>query len=257
MLTATGSYYYLADGLGSTMAMVDSTGIVAKSYTYDVYGKPAATGALANEFDFAGQQTDPTGLQYLRARYYEVESGRLISRDPLATQPAWGGHSFAYASCAPATAADPSGLVPVDSDDRDCGGLLERIVTRALDLVQRHAEYVANRKGLTGDAGRKYRDTYDQRQANQRGNIREWRRRGCDDDFPDGGATAQFINAAWEWATEKDPLSKYDSASSWFARSWDKVVDVVTSIEITPPDGVWWTESPPLWWPGYKWPEAE
>ncbi|MCE7928895.1 MAG: RHS repeat-associated core domain-containing protein, partial [Chloroflexi bacterium CFX7] len=64
MVTPTGSYYYLADGLGSTMAMVDSTGMVQKSYTYDVYGKPAATGALANEFDFAGQQTDPTGLQY-------------------------------------------------------------------------------------------------------------------------------------------------------------------------------------------------
>ncbi|MCK6563852.1 MAG: hypothetical protein L6Q80_03760 [Dehalococcoidia bacterium] len=38
MVTPTGSYYYLADGLGSTMAIADSTGMVAKSYTYDVYG---------------------------------------------------------------------------------------------------------------------------------------------------------------------------------------------------------------------------
>lgn len=29
-------------------------------------------GSLANEFDLEGQQTDPsTGLQYLRARYYD------------------------------------------------------------------------------------------------------------------------------------------------------------------------------------------
>ncbi|MBE7519739.1 MAG: hypothetical protein HS107_10910 [Thermoflexaceae bacterium] len=83
MLTATNTYYYLADGLGSTMAIVDSTGAIQKSYTYDVYGKPTATGALANEFDFAAQQTDPTGLQYLRARYMDPETGRFVGREPL------------------------------------------------------------------------------------------------------------------------------------------------------------------------------
>ena len=31
--------------------------------------EPFGSGSLANEFDFAGQQTDPTGLQYLRVRY--------------------------------------------------------------------------------------------------------------------------------------------------------------------------------------------
>jgi YD repeat-containing protein len=54
--------YYLADGLGSTMAVVDSSGTVQKSYQYDVYGEvTGGSGSLANEFDFAGQQTDPTG----------------------------------------------------------------------------------------------------------------------------------------------------------------------------------------------------
>ena len=250
-------FYYLADGLGSTMAIVDANGDVENGYTYDVYGEPTVTGSLANDFDFAGQQTDPTGLQYLRARYYDPATGVFLSRDPLTRSPSWRGHPFGYASCAPATAADPTGLVPVGSDDRDCAGLLERIVTRALDLVQRHAEYKTNRRGLSGDARRKYRETYGQRQTNLRGYIRDWRRRGCDDDYPDGGATSQFIDAAWEWATEKDPLSKYDASSSWFARSWDKIVDVATSLEIKPPEGVWWTDLPPWWYPGYKWPETE
>ena len=31
-------YYYLADGLGSTMAVVNASGVVQNSYTYDVYG---------------------------------------------------------------------------------------------------------------------------------------------------------------------------------------------------------------------------
>ncbi len=70
-------YFYLADGLGSTMAVVNASGVVQDSYTYDVYGVPTKTGSLANEFDFAGQQTDGTGLQYLRARYYDPATGAL------------------------------------------------------------------------------------------------------------------------------------------------------------------------------------
>ena len=39
------------------MAVVDSTGVIQKSYQYDVYGTPTKSGTLSNEFDFAGQQT--------------------------------------------------------------------------------------------------------------------------------------------------------------------------------------------------------
>ena len=53
------------DGLGSTMAVVDTSGVVQASYTYDVYGTPTMTGTLANEFDFAGQQT---GIASFRSR---------------------------------------------------------------------------------------------------------------------------------------------------------------------------------------------
>jgi len=67
--------YYLADGLGSTMAVVDASGAVQKAYQYDVYGEvTGGSGSLTNEFDFAGQQTDASGLQYLRARYYDPVS---------------------------------------------------------------------------------------------------------------------------------------------------------------------------------------
>ncbi len=75
-VSGANTYYYLADGLGSTMATTDASGAVVNSYTYDVYGKTtASSGAQANDFQFAGQQTDPTGLQYLRARYYDPEVG--------------------------------------------------------------------------------------------------------------------------------------------------------------------------------------
>ena len=70
------------------MATVDSDGDVVNSYTYDVFGETRSeSGAQANEFQFAGQQVDgSTGLQYLRARYYDMETGRFISpRNPWPT----------------------------------------------------------------------------------------------------------------------------------------------------------------------------
>ncbi len=104
-------FYYLADGLGSTMAVVDAAGDVENGYTYDVYGEPTATGSLANEFDFAGQQTDgSTGLQYLRARYYDPATGVFVSRDPLASSPAWLEPAFTYAGGSPSAFSDPLGL---------------------------------------------------------------------------------------------------------------------------------------------------
>jgi hypothetical protein len=53
------TYYYLADGLGSTMATVDASGNLVNQYTYDVYGKvTSSSGSQPNEFQFAGEQVD-------------------------------------------------------------------------------------------------------------------------------------------------------------------------------------------------------
>jgi RHS repeat-associated protein len=37
----------------------------------------------ANSFLFAGEQTDPSGLYYLRARYYDPLTGRFTQMDPF------------------------------------------------------------------------------------------------------------------------------------------------------------------------------
>jgi RHS repeat-associated protein len=34
------------------------------------------------EFSFGGEQNDPNGLDFLRARYYDPEVGRFLSGDP-------------------------------------------------------------------------------------------------------------------------------------------------------------------------------
>ncbi len=53
------THFFLADGLGSTLAIVDSSGSTAQTYTYDAFGKATPGMSFANEFTFAGQQTNP------------------------------------------------------------------------------------------------------------------------------------------------------------------------------------------------------
>jgi RHS repeat-associated protein len=76
--------YYLADGLGSTTSLMDDTGAVTDTYEYDIFGNiRTESGSSANEFTYTGEQVDSTGLQYLRARYYDPAVGRFLSQDPL------------------------------------------------------------------------------------------------------------------------------------------------------------------------------
>jgi uncharacterized protein RhaS with RHS repeats len=76
--------YYLTDGLGSTTELTDGAGSVTGTYSYDVFGAVRAHSGAATEWSFTGEQVDgATGLQYLRARYYDPAIGRFLSRDSL------------------------------------------------------------------------------------------------------------------------------------------------------------------------------
>jgi RHS repeat-associated protein len=147
-------YYYLADGLGSTLAIVDASGNSQKSYQCDVYDEvTGGSGSLANEFDFAGQQTDGTGLQYLRARYYDPETGTFLSREPLAMYSGWIGNSFSYVQARRCNASDPTGLVgrPTDPYGRvDCAGIWEKIKNGLKSMRRAAVNWRA------GDYGRNY-----------------------------------------------------------------------------------------------------
>ena len=101
-------FSFLSDGSGSTMGIVDSTGTLQQTYGYDVYGKATAgTNNHPSEFQFDGQETDPSGLQYLRARYYDPSTGRFLSRD------SGGGAGYMFAGDDPVTRGDPSGMCTV------------------------------------------------------------------------------------------------------------------------------------------------
>ncbi|MCA1831305.1 MAG: RHS repeat-associated core domain-containing protein [Actinomycetota bacterium] len=101
--------FYHHDQLGSTRALTNSTGTVVATDSYDAYGNlSGSTGTVTNPFGYAGQYTDSeSGLQYLRARYYDPVTGQFINRDPitqLTRQP------YSYVQANPLNASDPSGL---------------------------------------------------------------------------------------------------------------------------------------------------
>jgi RHS repeat-associated protein len=97
--------YRLVDGLGSTVNLCDQDGELVGEYTYDAYGNVREQSGDGTEFSFAGEQSDPNGLDFLRARYYDPEIGRFLSGDPL-------GGGYGYAAGNPINLTDPSGLVP-------------------------------------------------------------------------------------------------------------------------------------------------
>ena len=101
------------DGLGSTRVITDKVGLVTDRYTYDAFGGLLnQTGTFGNSFQFAGEQRDSaTGLDYLRARYYDPSLGRFISKDafPGYLDDPMSQHDYQYAHANPVSNTDPSG----------------------------------------------------------------------------------------------------------------------------------------------------
>lgn len=122
---ASASYYH-GDVMGSARFTTDGAGAVGGSQTYDAFGRALATsGTMAGPFGYAGEQTDPeTGLQYLRARYYDPDLGRFLSRDTLAVDPERVGtwHRYAYVGNDPVTFVDPTGHYAATANELDKGG---------------------------------------------------------------------------------------------------------------------------------------
>ncbi|MEO1443185.1 MAG: polymorphic toxin-type HINT domain-containing protein, partial [Chloroflexota bacterium] len=110
--TGTDWTYHQSDGLGSLRMLTDSTGASTYTAHYDPYGVPLdMSGTRDTSFGYTGEQTDSTGLQYLRARYYDPSIGIFIAKDPV-----WGfmgrsmsmnGYSYVHGN--PINMTDPTG----------------------------------------------------------------------------------------------------------------------------------------------------
>ncbi|NOU79772.1 RHS repeat protein [Paenibacillus sp. LMG 31459] len=113
-------YYYLYNGHGDVVQIVDTAGKIVNSYSYDVWGNISnQTEEIANSFKYAGEIYDSeTGLYYLRSRYYDPSIGRFINEDtyegqidnPLSL------NIYTYVNNNPLKYIDPSGHAPIVGD---------------------------------------------------------------------------------------------------------------------------------------------
>ena len=111
-------YYYLRDGQGNIIKLIDGNGATVVSYSYDPWGACTTSGTMAstlgtlNPFRYHGYVYDEeTGWYYLSSRYYNPEVGRYLSADTLSStgQGVLGYNMYAYCLNNPTTNYDPSG----------------------------------------------------------------------------------------------------------------------------------------------------
>jgi RHS repeat-associated protein len=105
--------FYGYDGFGSVRQLTNLSGTITDTYNYDAFGNLLSSpGPTPNNYLYRGEQYDPDlGLYYLRARYYNPQTGRFLSRDPedgKAVDPA-SLHKYLYAGGNPVNRIDPSG----------------------------------------------------------------------------------------------------------------------------------------------------
>ncbi len=109
---ATKTYHY--NYRGSTVAITDDSGNVTDRVEYSAYGTTTyRSGNTDTPFLFNGRygvQTDPNGLLYMRARYYNPYICRFINPDPSGFS--GGLNHYAYADGNPVSLIDPFGLCP-------------------------------------------------------------------------------------------------------------------------------------------------
>ncbi|MGH9783852.1 MAG: RHS repeat-associated core domain-containing protein, partial [Terriglobia bacterium] len=152
--------FFHVDGVGS-IADTSNTAQppqVSTAYRYDSYGNPLV-GVNSSGFAFTGREWDTDiDLYHYRARYYDPDTGRFISADPIAFV---GGINFyAYAGQNPLNYLDSFGLdlIPVDLPGLGRSYLDDAFAPLVQDFIEN-----ARRRGLIPTFNSAYRTPERQR----------------------------------------------------------------------------------------------
>ncbi|MBI2480563.1 MAG: RHS repeat-associated core domain-containing protein, partial [Planctomycetia bacterium] len=107
--------WHLADYLGTIRDLAKKDGTLGEHYKYDTFGNIIYGDASVTRYLFTSREYDvDTGLQYNRARWYDADSGRWISEDPIGFE-AGDTNIARYVGNAPGNRLDPSGFDFLDT----------------------------------------------------------------------------------------------------------------------------------------------
>ena len=115
----TNTYYYIKDLLNTVLAIQDGAGAIVEFYEYDAWGNvlavrdgagnPLPESAIGNRYLFQGREYSwATGLYNFRARWFDPETGRWLSNDPIGIS--GGLNQYEFCANNPAIFIDPLGL---------------------------------------------------------------------------------------------------------------------------------------------------
>ena len=117
------TYYALTDIQGTVWGYVDSQNNVVARWQYDAWGNvlseeidPSAAALAALRYRFQGREwSAATGLINFRMRWYDAETGRWLSKDPIGLS--GGLNLYAFCEGDPVNFIDELGLSCNDDDD--------------------------------------------------------------------------------------------------------------------------------------------
>ena len=109
----SGNTYYTFDAIGNTQEMTNSAQQKVNRYVYEPFGKNFINNELIyNPFKFVGQfgvMKETNGLDFMRARYYDLKNGKFVSQDPIGLN-SGNTNFYTYAANSPSIYSDPTGL---------------------------------------------------------------------------------------------------------------------------------------------------
>ena len=152
---STESSYYLYDGRNSVTGILTETANLTNSYQYDPYGNlTSGTADGVNYYGYNGESTNvKTGLQYLRARYYNAENGTFTTEDSDlgTTENPLTRNRYAYTSNNPVNYDDPTGhswwkkaASAVKRVGKKIANTAKKVVKNVVNTVKNVAKTVVN-----------------------------------------------------------------------------------------------------------------
>ncbi len=192
--------WYQCDHLGTPQELTDEHSEIAWSAEYRAWGvaqeairKASGKAPIANPIRFQGQYHDhESGLHYNRHRYYDYDTGRYLSPDPLGL--GGGINVYAYAGGNPVAYYDPLGLKKFGRNHPHCVAIREKMTGLQNELDTRWAELVGGLPERIGPGERLAETMRGHRTIiNQKDSIlRRWEKqydKDCDDNDTDDGSS--------------------------------------------------------------------